>query len=189
MGCPGSHQGKMFKIILGLSNILNIIKENNGIHRGSSCGGRSRGQQFAAVATLTIALAANSGKGGGRPTLVVAEAARGQTTINQHIKQYQRTRRWRQRRRQLWQWWWWRRQQWRGQRGSHGSGDSGANSGRGDHRCGWRSSFSLFLHNSTYRCDNNCHVFCLAKHLSVSDLLGLFVEFTFRRTLILSKMR
>ena len=34
--------GKMFKIILGLSNILNIIKENSGIHRGSSCGGRSR---------------------------------------------------------------------------------------------------------------------------------------------------
>jgi len=149
----------MFKIILGLSNILNIIKENNGIHIGSSCGGRSRGQRFAAMATLTIASAANSGKGGGRPTLAVAEAARGQTTINQNIKQYQWTRWWWQRRQQLWQWWSRRLRQWWRQRGSHGSGDSGANSGRGDRRCGRRSSFSLFLHNSTYRCDNNCQAY------------------------------
>ena len=73
----------MFKIILGLSNILNIIKENSGIHRGSSCGRRMGGQRFATAATVTLASAANSGNGGGRPTVGAAEAARGQTTINQ----------------------------------------------------------------------------------------------------------
>ena len=58
--------GNMFKIILGLIDILNIFKENSGIHRGSGCGGRSRGQRFAAAATVTIASAANNSKGGGR---------------------------------------------------------------------------------------------------------------------------
>ena len=58
--------GKMFKMILGLSNILNIIKENSDTHRGSGCGGRKRGQRFAAAATVTIAVAAKSGNGGGR---------------------------------------------------------------------------------------------------------------------------
>jgi len=66
---------KMFKIILGLSNILNIIKENSGIHRGRGCGGRSRGQRFATAASVTIASEANSGNGGGRLTVPVAEAA------------------------------------------------------------------------------------------------------------------
>ena len=58
--------GKIFKIVLGLIDILNIVKENSGIHRGSGCGGRSRGERFAAAATVTIAAAANSGNGGGR---------------------------------------------------------------------------------------------------------------------------
>ena len=58
--------GKMFKMILGLSNILNIIKENSDTHRGSGCGGRSRGQRFAVAATVTIVSAANSSNIGGR---------------------------------------------------------------------------------------------------------------------------
>ncbi len=58
--------GMMFKIILGLSNILNIIKENSDIHRGSGCGRRSRGQRLAAAATVTIVSAANSSNDGGR---------------------------------------------------------------------------------------------------------------------------
>jgi len=58
---------KMFKILLGHSNILNITKENRGRNRGSGCGGRSRGQQYvAAAATVAMALAANSGTGRGR---------------------------------------------------------------------------------------------------------------------------
>ena len=58
--------GKIFKIVLGLIDILIIVKENSGIHRGSGCGGRKRGQRFAAAATVTIAVAAKSGNGGGR---------------------------------------------------------------------------------------------------------------------------
>ncbi len=61
---------KIFKIILGLCNILNITKEisgrNSGRNRGSGCGRRSRGQQFVAVATVAMALAANSSNGRGR---------------------------------------------------------------------------------------------------------------------------
>ena len=49
---------KMFKILLGLCNILNITKENSGRNsdrnRGSSCGGRSRGQWFAAMSTVAM---------------------------------------------------------------------------------------------------------------------------------------
>ncbi len=72
-GCGVRSRGTamtMFKILLGLSNILNITKENSGRdsgrNRGSGCGRRSRGQQFAAVATVAMALAANSGHGRGR---------------------------------------------------------------------------------------------------------------------------
>ena len=63
---------KMFEILLVLSNILNITKENSdsgrnsGRNRGSSCGERSRGQRFAATETVAMASAANSGNGGGR---------------------------------------------------------------------------------------------------------------------------
>ena len=58
--------GKMFKIILGLSNILNIIKEHSDTHRGSGCGGRIRGQRFAVAVTVPIVSAANSSNIGGR---------------------------------------------------------------------------------------------------------------------------
>ena len=64
--------GKMFKIKLALSNILNIIKENSDLHRGSGCGGRSRGQRFEAATKVTIASAANSSNSGGRHRLLLA---------------------------------------------------------------------------------------------------------------------
>jgi len=61
---------KIFKIILGLCNILNITKENSGRNsgrnRGSGCGRRSRGQRFAVVATVVMASSANSINSGGR---------------------------------------------------------------------------------------------------------------------------
>jgi hypothetical protein len=67
-----------------------------------------------------------------------------------------------------------------------------------------------YLHDSTYRCDNNCQAYgktqkyfdskhkcvligttqlCIAKHICVFNLWGLFVKCTSRRTLIVSKMR
>ena len=67
-----------------------------------------------------------------------------------------------------------------------------------------------YLHKSAYRCDNNCQAYgktikcfvakhfsilfgktlqCFAKHFSVFNLFGLFVEHTFGRRLIFSKMR
>jgi hypothetical protein len=53
------------------------------------------------------------------------------------------------------------------------------------------------LHKITYRCDNAKHfsilfgktLQCFAKHFSVFNLFGLFVEHTFGRRLIFSKMR
>jgi hypothetical protein len=85
--------------------------------------------------------------------------------------------------------------------------------GRGGVRCGrWAEVIFrtyYYLHNRTYRCDNNCQAYgktlkcfvskhfsvlfgktrmCFAKHLSVFNLLSPFVEYTFGRTLILSKM-
>ena len=59
---------KMFKILFGLSNILNITKENSGRNigrnRGGSCGRRSTGQWVAARWQPTAATA-GAGNGGG----------------------------------------------------------------------------------------------------------------------------
>ena len=167
---------KMFKIILGLSNILNIIKENSGIHRGSGCGGRSMGQQFATTATVTIASEANSGNGGGRLTVPVPEAAQGQTTINQKSSSNNS-----------------------GHGGGGGDGCSrGSGSGNGDGgnvggNVGGNAAtmtkaavtaaptvaegvadvgggyLYYYLHNSNsmYRCDNNCQLSCVWQNTMV----------------------
>ena len=74
----------MFKILLGLSNILNITKENSSRNRGSGCGGRSRGQWFVAAMTVAMVSAVNSGNGnGGDGQRWWKQRQRwGQTTIN-----------------------------------------------------------------------------------------------------------
>jgi hypothetical protein len=73
----------MFKILLGLSNILNITKENSRRNRGSGCGGRSRGQWFLAAMTVAMVSAVNSGNGNGGGRQGWWKRQRwGQTTIN-----------------------------------------------------------------------------------------------------------
>jgi hypothetical protein len=47
----------------------------------------------------------------------------------------------------------------------------------------------LFAHNSTVRCMAKHERYFVAIHFSVLNLLGLFVEYTFGRRLIFSKMR
>ena len=68
----------------------------------------------------------------GQATVVKAEAAQGQTSINQQVVTIavEMVLVVARRQRQPWQWQWqwqWRWQQWRRQCGSHGSGDGGAN--------------------------------------------------------------
>jgi hypothetical protein len=157
----------------------------------------------------------------GQATVAEAEAAQGQTTINQQAVAIaaETVRVAARRQRQPWQWQrQWRRQQWRRQRGSHGSGDGGANmaptvaegAADVDEGVGHLSEYHThyYLHNSTYRCDNNCQAhgktqkcfdskhfyvligkthLCFAKHICVFNLWGLFVEYTFGRTLFFLK--
>ena len=98
---------------------------------GSGCGGRSRGQRFAAAATVAMSFAANSGNGGGRhwwrkqrgsPRADNNQPKSGSNSSGKRGS---------------------------GDGGSHGSGDGGTNMGptvtEGVAYVGWRSSFVLLF--------------------------------------------